>query len=257
MNRSMTLLVLIVAVSTLGVRWLQAADEGKKKARLIDPGTPELVLHYDFYGVDGDRISDASGKKHDGKLAGGTIVLGRRRPAIAFDGQGSITVADHLESLGLTSHTLSVGARCKPASADGVIISVGDDKNGLSLYLKNGIPHFAVRSAGKLVTVAGPDPVVMDQWVHLFGAIDRQGNVLLVSNGWPVAQAKGAPLAGVPTEPLCVGADFGVPVGDYAGPSHWRGQIDSVRVYWGVITRADNGDELGDWAELPGCGCRK
>lgn len=257
MKRRVTLLVLIVAVSALGVRRPQAAEDREKKPRLTDPGTPELVLHYNFYGAEGDRVSDASGKKHDGKLVGGEIVLGRRRPAIAFDGQGSITVADNLESFGLTSHTWSVGARCKPASADGVIISVGDDTNGLSLYIKNGIPHFAVRSAGKLVTVAGTDPVVMDQWVHLFGAMDKKGNVLLVSNGWPVAQAKGAPLAGTPTEPLCVGADYGVPVGDYSGPLHWHGQIDSVRLYWGVITRADNGDELSEWAELPGCGCRK
>ena len=48
----------------------------EKKSRPIDPGTPELVLHYDFYGVEGDQVSDASGQKHGGKLIGGQIVPG-------------------------------------------------------------------------------------------------------------------------------------------------------------------------------------
>jgi hypothetical protein len=240
---------------------LWAADDTKApNSRPIDPRTPELMLHYDFYVQDGDRVSDASGKKHDGKLVGGTIVPGLRRPAIAFEGKGLILLDeknDDTNALNFVSHTLSIGARCKPTSADGVIISVGDDTNGLSLYIKNGIPHFAVRSAGKLVTVAGTDPVKMDQWVHLFGTIDAQGNVSLVSNGWPAAQAKGSLLDAAPTEPLCVGADDGAPVGDYTGPMPWYGLLDSVRLYWGVITRAKDSDELGDWAQLPGCGCRK
>ncbi len=257
MKRNLTLLVLVMAGSGLASGLLHAEDGGKKRARLTDPGRPQLVLHYDFFGVDGDRVPDASGHKHDGKLVGGEIVFGRRRPAISFDGEGSITVADRLESFGFTSHTLSIGARCKSTSADGVIISVGDDTNGLSLYLQRGIPHFAVRCAGKLVTVAGTEPVGTDRWVHLFGALDARGNVVLVVNGWPVAQAKGSTLAEPPTEPLCVGADVGVPVGDYVGPLPWHGLIESVRIYWGVIDRNADREELGDWADLPGCGCNR
>ena len=85
----------------------------------------------------------------------------------------------------------------------------------------------------------------MDQWVHLFGAIDEKGHVSLVSNGWPAATTKGTPLSGVPAEPLCVGADFGVPVGDYTGPLHWHGQIESVRLYWGVVNRAEARRRVG------------
>jgi hypothetical protein len=254
MTRIAALFVLVIAVLVLGVRHVPA---GEKKSRPIDPGTPELVLHYDFYGVDGEHVSDASGKKHGGKLIGGEIIPGRRKPAIAFDGQGSITVTENMETLDVASRTLSVGARCKPASADGVIVSVGDKTNGFSLYLKNGIPHFAVRADGALTTAAGSEPVVMDQWVHLFGAIDAKGNVLLVSNGWPTATTKGTPIAGAPVEPLCVGADSGAPVGDYASPLHWHGLIENVRLYWGVIDRTKDRDELGEWADLPGCGCRK
>jgi hypothetical protein len=255
MNRVGAAIAVVIAVLAWGVR--DVPGETQKKSRPIDPATPELVLHYDFYGVEDGRVSDASGRKHDGKLVGGVIVLGRRRPAVAFEGQGAITVTENMEALDFTSRTLSVGARCKPASADGVVVSVGDQTNGLSLYLQNGIPHFAVRADGKLTTVAGTESVVIDQWVHLYGVIDAKGHVLLVSNGWPAATAKGTPLASSPTEPLCVGADFGVPVGDYQGPLHWHGQIESVRLYWGVIERATHGDELSDWAELPGCGCRK
>ena len=46
-------------------------------------------------------------------------------------------------------------------------------------------------------------------------------------------------------------------VGDDTGPQHGHGLIENVRLDWGVIERAKHGDELNDWAELPGCGCRK
>jgi len=247
------------ALGLAGMVWTglsASADEPKKPVRAQDPPQPELLLHYDFYLVEGERVPDASGKKHDGRLTGGQIVSGRRRPALVLEGQGVITADASAQPLDLAGRTLSIGARCRPTSADGVIVAVGDDRNGMSLYIKNAIPHFAVRSAGKLVTVAGPDPVGMDQWVHLFGAIDRRGNVILVSNGWPIAQAKGSALADAGTEPLSVGADDGVPVGDYRGPLPWHGQLESVRVYWGVITRNGSREDLGDWAELPGCGCK-
>lgn len=247
--------ILVTAVTVPILAGAVVAEE--KRTRVLDPREPQLVLHYDFYGVEDGRVSDASGQKHDGQLVGGEIVPGRRRPAVAFAGAGSITVTEGAETLDFVSRTLSVGARCKPASADGVIISVGDQVNGFSLYLKNGIPHFSVRADGKLTTVAGSEVAGTDRWVHLFGTIDAKGNITLVSNGWPVSTKPGRPLADVPAEPMCVGADYGEPAGEYTGPQHWHGLIESVRLYWGVVDRVSDSEELGDWADLPGCGCNR
>lgn len=56
---------------------------------------------------------------------------------------------------------------------------------------------------------------------------------------------------------FCVGADIGSPVGEYAAPLNWHGLIEDVRRYWGLIDRNEQRDALQDWADLPGCGCRK
>ena len=131
------------------------------------------------------------------------------------------------------------------------------ERDGFSLYLKEGVPHFAVRSHGELASVADDDLVVLEQWVHLLGAVGSDGQLQLLVNGWPVAKAQGKLIAGTPEKPLCIGADFGGPIGDYKGPLNWRGLLEDVRLYWGVMDRNEHRDELGDWADLPGCGCRK
>ncbi len=60
-----------------------------------------------------------------------------------------------------------------------------------------------------------------------------------------------------PAEPFCVGADTGSPVGEYAPAMHWQGLLEDVRLYWGFMDRNENREQLQDWADLPGCGCRK
>ena len=90
-----------------------------------------------------------------------------------------------------------------------------NERNGFSLDPKEGVPHFAVRSDGELAKVAGDDPVVLDQWVHLFGAVGNDGQLQLVVNGWPVAKTHGKLIATTPEKPLWILEDFGGPIGDY------------------------------------------
>ena len=119
------------------------------------------------------------------------------------------------------------------------------------------MPHFAVRSSGTLFTIAASTPVVAEQGVHLAGAIDSEGMFWLLVNGWPVASAQGQLIGETPSEPFSVGADEGLPVGEYAAPLHWTGLVQDVRLYWGYLERSANLEAWQDWADLPGCGCKK
>ncbi len=236
---------------------LAAAADGERRGRSAAREGVKMALHYDLFLSEGAHISDASGNNRDGVLKNGEIVLGKRKNAIKFDGKGLVLATDSADPLQLESRALTVGALCNPAAPDGVVVSMGDNVNGFSLYLKGGVPHFAVRSAGKLTEVADIDPVTLNQWVHLIGAVDARGEVWLIVNTWPVAHAKGKQLAKTPTEPFCVGADSGSPVGTYETPLHWQGLVEDIRLYWGFMDRETDGDTMKDWGDMPGCGCGK
>ena len=253
--RRSSILVLLVAI---GCAWSLGHTAATERS-MPNPSSSalELALHYDFLFAQDTHVGDISGKKHHGQLRGGKIVEGRRKNAVKFEGQGTIAVADTPENVNPQSRPLTVGAFCKPASADGVLLAMGDKENGFSLYLKDGVPNFAVRAQGELFKVTGDEPVVLEQWIHLAGAIDAKGKVWLIVNAWPKASVEGKLVPRTPSEPFSVGADTGSPVGDYTTAMHWHGLVQDIRLYWGFMDRNENKDQWGDWADLPGCGCRK
>ena len=218
---------------------------------------PQLALLYDFQAVEGMQIPDGSGHGHTGTLEAGAIVFGRNKPAVQFAGKGLVTMTQSSGSLDPASRALTVGAMCKPGAPDGVIVSMGDRKDGFSLYLQGGVPHFAVRENGALHEVVATDPVDLDQWVHVAGVIDGKGELALLVDAFPVARAQGSLLAHTPGEPLSVGADAGSFVGEYKTPLCWQGLLQDVRLYWGAVSREANRDLLGEWANRPGCGVHK
>jgi Concanavalin A-like lectin/glucanases superfamily len=218
---------------------------------------PQLALLYDFQAVEGAQIPDGSGHGHTGTLEAGEIVFGRNKPAVQFAGKGLVTMNQASGSLDPASRALTVGAMCKPGAPDGVIVSMGDAKDGFSLYLQGGVPHFAVRANGVLHEVAAPDTVELDQWVHVAGVIDRKGELALLVDAFPVAQGQGSLVAHTPDEPLSVGADAGSLVGDYRAPLYWQGLIQDVRLYWGAVSREANRNLLSEWGNRPGCGVHK
>jgi hypothetical protein len=254
MIRVARLLAALVLVGVIGARGdVRAADSPGRQ-----PVTDRLekALHYDFFLGDGARVNDASGQKHDGLLVAGAIVEGRRRNAVTFDGKGMIRVVGAVRSLNPVGRALTIGAVCNPRSADGVIAAMGDQANGFSLYLKHGFPQFAVRNGGKLTRVADTEPIPLDPWTHLIGGIDESGEVWLIVNGFLTAHAKARHIAALPSEPLCIGADPGAPVGEYPSPANWQGMLQEVRLYWGFIDLKANREEMKDWADLSGCGCK-
>jgi hypothetical protein len=50
---------------------------------------------------------------------------------------------------------MTVGAMCKPSVQDGVLVSMGEATDGLGLYVREGVPRFAVRIGGALHEVPG------------------------------------------------------------------------------------------------------
>jgi hypothetical protein len=69
-----------------------------------------------------------------------------------------------------------------------------------------------------------------------FAVLDAKGGPSLLVDTWPVARAEGHLLSGVAPE---------------------QGLLQDVRVYRGVVSRDDQGDLPGEWAQRRGCGCRK
>ncbi len=218
---------------------------------------PPLGLHFDFQVVNGAEVVDGTRAAYTAKIESGTIVFGRRKPAVQLSGDGQVVMAGIPGDLDPTGRAFTVGAMCKPTSADGVVVSMGDAEEGFSLHLQGGVPRFAVRSGGALHSVAATEPVNLDQWVHLAGVVGPKGELSLLVNTVPAGKAAGGPVAHTPAEPLAIGADPGGAVGDYAGPQHWTGIIQDVRLYWGALSRETTRETLGDWADRPGCGCRK
>jgi N-acetylglucosamine-6-sulfatase len=93
---------------------------------------------------------------------------------------------------------LTVGAWVKPASEDGVLIAHGGKSQGFSLYLENGIPHFAIRSGGALYTVAGEKQISQGEWTHLAGRLSIEPDLRLLVDGQVTATAEGQPLQAQP-----------------------------------------------------------
>jgi len=251
-QQSLSLAILLTYL--FGVAAADAAD--RKKADRESDSKTAVALHYDFYGVDGEKVADQAKPPHDGTIHDAQIVDGKRKPAVKLDGNGTVTVAGQPSELNPAGRAFSVGALCRPESPDGVLVAMGDRHNGFSLYLHDGVPHFAVRSAGELTLLVGDKPVQDKQWLHLMGTVSSQGQIILLVNAWPAAEMQGKLIAEQPAQMLCIGAD---PSSEIAGPgpySKWRGLVEDVRMYWGVMDRNEHREELGDWADRPGCGCR-
>ena len=97
----------------------------------------------------------------------------------------------------------------------------------------------------------------LDQWVHIAGVIGEKGGLSLLLNAWSVADSSEPSfLSGAPAGIFAVGA-AATPGASDSAPLRWQGLIEDVRIYWGAISRQTDGDLLGDWANRPGCGCRK
>lgn len=196
----------------------------------------ELIVHYDAARMTDDRVPDQSGQGHDGERVNVASVAGRRGQAFAFDGKGAIQITRYPGSLDPTYRPFTVGAWCKPASGDGVVISHGEECFGYSLYLQDGRPHFNVQAGQNPYLVEGPRTVPLNEWVHLAATVDAEHCLTLWVDGVAVARLADAFLvSGGPLDGFSVGADIGTAAGAYRSPLGFTGLIEDARLYWGVL----------------------
>jgi len=205
----------------------------------------KLVLHFDASRVDGKTVPDVSGNGHDGVRANVNIVDGLHGKAFELGGDGQIKIAPFPDSLDPTYRPFTVGAWCKPATADGVIIANGEQCFGYSLYLQGGRPCFDLQAGQNRFLLCGPREVPANQWVHLAATVDADARITLWMDGAPVARiVDGFHVNSRPLDGFSVGADIGSPAGPYTAPMPFTGLIEDVRLYWGVLDE----DTLKQWA---------
>jgi arylsulfatase A-like enzyme len=205
----------------------------------------ELVLRWDFAETDGERVQDASGRGHTGVMKNARSVKGRLGQAVAFDGNGSVHTQGSPASLDPTYRPLTVGAWCKPTGGNGVIVSHGSRLFGYSLHFREGYPQFTLHAGQNRFHVRAEQACTLSRWIHLAATVDADARITLWVNGEPVAQLEeGFHVNDRPTDAFSIGADVGQSAGDYDGPLRFRGLIEDVRVYWGVLDRTS----LKKWA---------
>jgi hypothetical protein len=209
----------------------QFADEPSNGAELKEVPL-ELVLRYDFSGGSDAMGQDTSGKGNNGELKDGESVAGRKGKALKLEGQGSVAVKPGLDPSG---KPFTVGAWCKPVAGEGVIIAQGGGSHGFSLFLRDGVPCFALRVRGRLAVARGNAKVTPGEWVHLTGLLNARGEIHLRVNGQAVGMTKGGAIAARPADKLEVGDDSGSQVAEYGEAIRWRGLLEDVRVYWGEL----------------------
>lgn len=139
---------------------------------------------------------------------------------------------------------ITLGAHAVP-EGDGVLLAQGGEHMGYALYLADGVPTFALRSAGQLVTLAANKAVSQGQPVHLAAMLDDQAQMHLYVDGQRVASDQGAILSAKPNVAFHVGRDPSSPIGDYDTPYEFQGDLSDIRVYWGVLGE----DDLRQWAQ--------
>ncbi len=138
-----------------------------------------------------------------------------------------------------TAMAVHVGGWVTPSSADGVILAQGGETRGYSLYLRAGKPCFAVREGGESIEMMSPTRLELGKRIHLIGSLDHLGYAHVYLDGVHQGSASAKILSSKPLEGLTVGRDAGSNVGRYEGDAPFAGDLEDLRVYFGVITVED------------------
>ena len=168
-------------------------------------------------------------------------VRGLPGPAARRGITGSWVQVDKTESQNPAGKPLAVEAWVNAERPNGIIVARGGPAQGYALFLRGGLPHFAIRAASKPFAVAGNQKAV-GRWVHLAGVLTAEKKLEVYVDGKLAGTAEaGAFIAADPAQEMQIGADAdsGEGVADYTGPFPFTGLIDEVRVYHGALTAAE------------------
>jgi hypothetical protein len=122
-------------------------------------------------------------------------------------------------------------------------MALGGGSHGFTLYVEDGLPCVAVRTAGQLATARGKEKLALKEWSHVAAMLDSRGELRVFLNGKPAGSAKSGGVFAKPADGFSLGADSGSHVAVYAGDATWRGLIEDARLYWGELEK----DALDEW----------
>ena len=109
---------------------------------------------------------------------------------------------------------------------DGVLVAQGGSALGYSLFVKDGVLHFATRHQGKLSIVSSKAKLSDAEKVLV--KFRASGEVTLSVDGEELAKGEVPGAIPMPIDGLEVGRDEGGVVGEYSAPFAFEGTIDSV-----------------------------
>ena len=132
---------------------------------------------------------------------------------------------------------LTIGVFVTPdgAAANGVLVAHGGGSFGYSLYLAEGRPCFAIRDRGSLFAIHSPGALPAGSESHLAVTLAADGVLQLFLGGALVATGPGRVLGLHPQEGFAIGRDPGDPVGEYAAPNPFSGQLRELRIWKGEL----------------------
>src|SRR6185436_14380255 len=139
------------------------------------------------------------------ELEGTPIVRGRRGSALKFSGESKMD--NRPASRWDPAHKpFTVGSWCQPTSSNGVVVALGGMSQGFSLFIEDGHPCMAVRSAGHLSVARGHETVALNDWNHIAGMLTAHGELRVFLNGKSAGESKSAAIAARPVEGYALGA---------------------------------------------------
>lgn len=202
-----------------------------------------LILHYDFSKGVGPKIVNQAGRKAlAGKATNATQVDSTRGKAMRLSGKGYVT-APRVEALIPYSSPWVVEAWGN-AEQDGMVMAHGGEQRGYALFIEGGKPFFGVSEMKRLYLTHGRESVI-GKWTHLVGVIRDQCARLYVDGNLVSAIALPRPFQKGVNDTLAIGADIGSPIDPIASKKHFRGLIQSVRI-WRQEMDADDVRRLYD-----------
>ena len=140
--------------------------------------------------------------------------------------------------------TFTVGAHCTLRGKGGVVLAHGGASYGWALWVKDGVPRFSVRDGGHLKTVTAPTALKAGSRAFLAGMVDGRGRLRLVVDGEQTVEKQGLFVSRNPADGLSLGRDSGSLVGDYGEDNAFEGEVEDLRIYWGVVRKK----QLRSWS---------
>lgn len=122
------------------------------------------------------------------------------------------------------------------------------ENSEFGFFVNNGVPSFSIHLDGKYAE-ANPNKVLINvgQWHHLAGVFDGV-EVRLYLDGQLVDAVRASGQRGFNSLPLMIGADVD---GSGNATSHFRGQIDALRLSSGARYTGDRFEPARDWTIDP------